>query len=121
MTAPSLMQRKRPIRRDTAKHLFTIGQAVRLKGGFGTLPRFGDIYRITGTLPPRDNSPQYRVRNDDEHHERVTTEDSLEPVGTAPQGDDTTLIERTFRNGQGTETQQSRASKAEAGESGAEA
>ena len=103
MTALSLMQRNRPIRRATAKHLFTIGQAVRLKRGFG------DIYRITGTLPPRENSPQYRVRNEDERHERVTTEDSLEPVGTAQQGDDTTLIERTFRNGQGTETQQSRA------------
>ena len=110
MTAPSLMQRNRPIRRDTAKHLFTIGQVVRLKGGFGTLTnKFGDIYRITGMLPPRDNSPQYRIRNDDEGHDRVTTEDSLEPVGMAQQSDDTTLIERTFRNGQGTETQQSRA------------
>ena len=39
MTAPSFMQRNRPIRRDTAKHLFTIGQAVRLKAGFGTLPK----------------------------------------------------------------------------------
>lgn len=56
MTALSLMQRSRPIRRATAKHLFTIGQAVRLKRGFGTLPKFGDIYRITGTLPPRSPS-----------------------------------------------------------------
>ena len=121
MTALSLVQRNRPIRRATAKHLFTIGQAVRLKGGFGTSPKFGDIYRITGTLPARDNSPQYRVRNEDERHERVTTEDDLEPVDTARQVDDTTLIERTFRNGQGTETQQPRASKAEAGEGAAEA
>ena len=113
MTAPSLMHRNRPIRRDTAKHLFTVGQAVRLKAGVGTLPnKFEDIYRITGTLPPRDNSLQYRIRNDDEGHERVTTEDSLEPVDTARQVDDITLIERTFRNGQGTETQQPRASKA---------
>ena len=120
-TIPHATQR-RPIRRDAATHLFTVGQAVRLKGGFGTLPdKFGDIYRITGTLPPRGNSPQYRIRNDDERHERVTTEDSLEPVDMAQPVDDTTLIERTFGHGQGTETQQPRDSKAEAGKGAAEA
>ena len=117
MTAPSSVGLNRPIRREAAKHLFTVGQAVRLKGGFGTRPEFGDIYRITGTLPPRENSPQYRVRNDDELHDRVTTEDSLEPVVMAQPIDGTTLIERTFGEGQGKKAQQSRDSKAEAGES----
>ena len=77
--APSRGQRRRAIPRDAAKHLFSIGQSVRLKGGFETSPKLGDVYRITATLPPRDNLFQYRVRNDDERHERVTTQDCLEP------------------------------------------
>ena len=117
MTATTLMQRNaRPIRREAATHLFAVGQAVRLRGTFGTFPKTADIYRITGTLPPRENSPQYRIRNDDERHERVTTQDSLEPVDTSQSGDGATLIERTFGHGQGTETQQPRDQKAEAGE-----
>ncbi|TIP77512.1 MAG: hypothetical protein E5X63_39880, partial [Mesorhizobium sp.] len=71
---------RRAIPREAARHLFSIGQSVRLKGGFGTSPKRGDVYRITATLPPRDNSFQYRVRHDDERHERVTTQDCLEPV-----------------------------------------
>ena len=51
MIIPSLMRRGRP-RRETAMHLFAVGQTVRLKGGFGTSPNLGDIYRITSTLPP---------------------------------------------------------------------
>jgi hypothetical protein len=113
MMAPS----RHAIPRDAAKHLFPIGQSVRLKGGFGTWPKLGDVYRITATLPPRDNLLQYRVRHDDERHERVATQDCLEPVGPEQPDSGTTLIERTFGNGQGTETQQPRNQKAEAGES----
>jgi hypothetical protein len=59
-------------------HRFVIGQSVRLRGRFGLPLNTAEIYRITGTLPARDNSPQYRMRNDEERHERVTTEDNLE-------------------------------------------
>ena len=59
-------------------HRFAIGQSVRLRGRFGLPLDTAEIYRITGTLPARDNSPQYRMRNDEERHERVTTEDNLE-------------------------------------------
>ncbi|WP_337918712.1 hypothetical protein [Pseudaminobacter soli (ex Zhang et al. 2022)] len=122
MTAASTLQRHpRPIRRDPTTHLFTVGQAVRLKGGFGQTSQFADIYRITGTLPARGESPQYRIRSDDERHERVTTQDSLEPVRISPAGDGAALIERTFGHGQGTETQQSRDPKAEAGKDSAQA
>ncbi|SIT56882.1 hypothetical protein [Mesorhizobium onobrychidis] len=117
MTVLSRGQRSRATPHDAAKHLFSIGQSVRLKGGFGTSPKFGEIYRITGTLPARDNLFQYRVRHDDERHERVTTQDCLEPVGPERPDEGTTLMERTFGNGQRTETQQSRDQKAEAGES----
>lgn len=89
------------VRRDPAIHLFTIGQAVRLKGGFRHPSQFADIYRITAWLPLAGDSPQYRIRNDDESHERVATQNSLELVRLLPAGDGATLIERTFNHGQG--------------------
>jgi hypothetical protein len=95
--------RNRP---DVSVHRFEVGQAVRLKGSFvkfvaGT----SDVYRITGTLPPKENSPQYRIRNEGERHERVTTQDDIEAVDISQAGNGATLIERTFDHGQGTETQ----------------
>lgn len=96
MTAPSLVRSRRAIPRDAAQHLFSIGESVRLKGGFGTSSQLGDVYRITGTLPARDNLFQYRVRHDHERHERVTTQDCLEPVVT-DQPDGATLIEKDVR------------------------
>ncbi len=100
MTSTSFIQRTaRPFRREIPTHLFAVGQSVKLKGGFPRPALAGDIYRITGTLPPRGDSLQYRIRNDDERHERVTTEDSLEPVGMPQSGSGATLIERTFGHG----------------------
>jgi hypothetical protein len=108
----------RPTRQDPAIHLFAVGQTVRLKSNFGMHSTGNtEIYRVTGTMPPKAGSPQYRIRNDDERYERVTTQDDLEPVCDLLSGDNPTLIERTFGNGQSTETQQSRNSKTEAGES----
>ncbi|MFI0847551.1 hypothetical protein [Mesorhizobium sp. IMUNJ 23232] len=95
----SIRATARAVRHESPTHLFTIGQAVRLRGGFGKLPQHAEIYRITGTLPPRGDSLQYRIRNDDERHERVTTQDSLEPVDISQSGSGTTLIERTFGHG----------------------
>lgn len=59
-------------------HRFKVGQRVRLKGRHSLAPASAETYRITVTLPPLNNSPQYRIRNDNDHHERVTTEDFLE-------------------------------------------
>jgi hypothetical protein len=106
--------------RDAASYRFAVGQAVRLKGGFRSSARPGDIYHITGTLPPQGVSPQYRIRNDDERHERVATQESIELVSLPGAGDGTTLIERTFGHGQGTETRQSRDQKTEAAKGSAE-
>jgi hypothetical protein len=86
-------------RHESPTHLFTIGQAVRLRGGFGKLPQHAEIYRITGTLPPQGDSLQYRIRNDDERHERVTTQDSLEPVDISQSSSGATLIEWTSGHG----------------------
>ena len=91
-----------------AAHRFAIGQSVWLKNRFGMSPRTAETYRITGTLPARDNSPQYRIRNDDERHERVATEDSLIQAAGA-------------YHGQRSTAQQSGAPKAEERESAREA
>ncbi|MEI9406915.1 hypothetical protein [Mesorhizobium argentiipisi] len=54
MRTTTLMQRNaRPVRREAATYLFAVGQAVRLKGGFGTFPKTTEINRIIATLPPR--------------------------------------------------------------------
>lgn len=89
----------RPARHETPSHLFSIGQAVRLKGGFGRTALVDDIYHITGTLPARGDSLQYRIRNDNERYERVTTQDSLEPVDMSKAVNVATLMERTFGHG----------------------
>ncbi|WP_157014724.1 hypothetical protein [Mesorhizobium xinjiangense] len=116
MTTATIGQRNASqFRREASTHVFAVGQSVRLKSGFGRTA--ADIYHITGTLPLRGNSPQYRIRNDGERHERVTTQDDLEPVVISQSGP--SLIERTFGHGQGTETKQSRDQKTEAGKGSA--
>lgn len=67
-------------------HRFAIGQTVRLQSSFGMSLRTAELYRVTATLPLRDCSPQYRIRSDEERHERVTTEDNLEEVESARGG-----------------------------------
>ncbi|PDT78054.1 hypothetical protein [Sinorhizobium sp. BJ1] len=99
MTTTNTLQRNgRPVRRDAAPHLFTVGQAVRLKRGYRGSALPADIYHITGTLPPSGGSPQYRIRNDDARHERVTTQDGLEPVRISSADEGATLIAKTFGN-----------------------
>ena len=61
-------------------HLFPIGLSVRLKGRANISPRAAETYQITAKLPLRDNSPQYRMRNDELGQERVSNEDNLEPT-----------------------------------------
>ena len=121
MTTMSIQRRAgHTNRRAMPMHLFTIGQAVRLRGNFGTFPKTSEIYHITGTLPARGDSLQYRIRSDGELHERVATQDSLEPVDTSP-GDTITLIERTFEHVKGTETLEPGDQEAEAGKGPAQA
>ncbi|MEZ2329606.1 hypothetical protein AB6802_07775 [Mesorhizobium sp. RCC_202] len=118
----SLMQRNaRPIQHGAPLRLFDVGQAVRLKGGFGTGPKTGEIYRVTATLPPKGASPQYRIRSDGEPYDRVATEDSLERVVPSTSDNGIALIERTFGHGQGTETLEPRNQEAEAGKSSGQA
>jgi len=100
MTAANIARRfKRPLHPQPATHLFSVGQAVRLKGGFR---RSDDIYLITAKLPPSGDSPQYRIRNADERFERATTQDNLEHVRASTGGESATLVEKSFGLGQGT-------------------
>jgi len=73
-------------------HRFSVGELVQMSGLRGQ----AQTYRITGVLPERGDSLQYRIRHDEERHERVVTQDLLEPA--APKGN-LGLIERTFSNG----------------------
>ncbi|AEH86794.1 hypothetical protein LB577_17820 [Mesorhizobium sp. B283B1A] len=67
-------------RNDTPSHLFAVGQTVRMKGRGGLLLKTADLFEIKSRLPVKDGSPQYRIRSEHETHERVTTEDNLEPA-----------------------------------------
>ncbi|MGE0714129.1 MAG: hypothetical protein AB7P02_01695 [Alphaproteobacteria bacterium] len=97
MTAATALPRSRhPARRVSATHLFAVGQVVRLTGGFGPVRPSTDLYRITATLPPTGDSPQYRIRNAPERHERVTPEDSLAAVQASSAEPGAALIEKTF-------------------------
>jgi hypothetical protein len=111
MDSNTLQRNAHPVRHEAATHLFAIGQIVRLKGGFGLQSQSADTYRITATLPPQGDSQQYRIRNDDEHYERVARQDSLEPARILPVGPSGALIEGTFGAGQAIETQQLRDQK----------
>jgi hypothetical protein len=99
MTLANTVTKARPPRRDTATHLFAIGQSVRLKGGFAKLIMPTDVYRITATLPPRGTSLQYRIRCDEERYDRVMAEDELEAVDLVKS--DPSLIARTFGTAEG--------------------
>jgi hypothetical protein len=100
MSTGSLMRHTvRRIGHEAATHRFAVGQVVRLRSRFGSVPKDAEIYRITRMLPPSGDSPQYRIRSDDERYERVTTEDSLEPAEVSPANESAALIQKTFGNG----------------------
>jgi hypothetical protein len=81
-----------PQRSSVESHLFSVGQAVRLKG---RLWGSGNVYLVTAKLPPIGDSPQYRIRSDAEKFERVATQSNLELVG-ASDGGEPTLLEKSF-------------------------
>lgn len=67
-------------------HRFPIGQFVRLKSRKSLSPKAADVYRITAFLPVRDNSPQYRMRNDEAAQDRVAQESDIEAYTAASAG-----------------------------------
>lgn len=61
-------------------HHFAIGQVVRMKSHAGMTRKVAEIFAIKGMLPVRDGSPQYRIRSEQETHDRVAAEDNLETI-----------------------------------------
>ncbi|MEI3852036.1 MULTISPECIES: hypothetical protein [Ensifer] len=76
-------------------HRFHVGQLVRSRGALTSESIVGETYRITATLPIRDNALQYRIRSNGECHERVTDEGNLELVDAGK--DAIARAERAFR------------------------
>lgn len=93
-------QRRRRATEEPATHRFAIGQKVRMKGGSAyTNANSGDVFQITAKLPPAGGSPQYRIRNEEERHERVCTQDMLEAAGKRSSDSAAGILERTFGHG----------------------
>jgi hypothetical protein len=98
LTSDRLPARRAPPVQQT--HAFAVGQSVRLMGGFMQRPNGASIYRVTATLPSRgDNILQYRIRSEDECHERVALQDDLRALKPASGNDAASLLERTFGHG----------------------
>ena len=88
-----------PSATDPAAHLFAVGQEVRLKPGAVRWFQTAGTYRVTRMFPQSGSMQQYRIRSDEEPHERVVTQDQLEAVDNRAAGEEATLIERTFGQG----------------------
>jgi len=71
---------KRVERTQPEAHVFKVGQRVRLKSRFGAGVKAPEYYRVTATMPPVGGELQYRIRSDEERHDRVATQDNLERV-----------------------------------------
>ena len=63
---------------DIPSHRFAVGQKVRMKGWGGNKVKSTATFEIMATLPAAGGALQYRVRDNDEKHERIATEDNLE-------------------------------------------
>ncbi|ATU92993.1 hypothetical protein [Phyllobacterium zundukense] len=71
------MRRRYPIV-ETPVHRFAIGQKVRMKGWGGSKMKSTATFCIMATLPASGGSLQYRIRDNEEKHERIAMEDNLE-------------------------------------------
>ena len=67
---------------EMREHRFSVGQTVRMPNRFGAVKTNDLLFTVTGKMPAKDRSPQYRVRSEEERHERVVTEDMLEATAT---------------------------------------
>ncbi|WP_309083147.1 hypothetical protein [Chelativorans sp.] len=120
MTASTRETRMRRGSGQSETHLFSVGQMVRLRGQVGLPPNAAEFYRVTATMPARDNSLQYRIRSEEERHERVAAESNLELVSAPVDMGHIRPDERNNDNGKGTEAQQPGTAEAETGEGPAE-
>ena len=59
-------------------HKYKIGQLV----NYLSRERASGVYQVTQLLPPEDGAFQYRIKNNNEPHERVAKERELSSVVT---------------------------------------
>ncbi|MCM5553968.1 hypothetical protein [Pleomorphomonas sp. NRK KF1] len=86
MTTMDAQRRSGPPAGSVApSHVFHVGDAVLLRRSYLHAAAAG-VYHVTATLPPSDGQFQYRVRNEDERHERVVTQDRMEAVVAGKRG-----------------------------------
>lgn len=81
---------------DRLAHKFKVGQMVRFKPSLRATVIPDLNYRVVANLPDRDDSPQYRIRNPGERHDRVTTQELL-MLASEQESDPTSgLMDKTF-------------------------
>jgi hypothetical protein len=61
---------------------YTLGDFICFRARSHLQPKMPESFEITALLPPRDGVAQYRVRSDEEKHERVVLEDEIELVSS---------------------------------------
>lgn len=60
------------------EHKFKVGQTVNYTPGPFGRGEAGNIYKVTRLLPLEGDDCQYRIKSDDEPHERVVKESQLQ-------------------------------------------
>ena len=66
-----------------AKNIFSKGQRVALQSRVGLSPKTPDEFTVLMRLPDNGGKPQYRIRNEEQGHERVEQGSNLELVAPA--------------------------------------
>jgi hypothetical protein len=62
------------------RHLYRVGQRVRMLGGGNRWARVESLCRIVVLMPHESGPPMYRVRSEAESYERVVAEIDLQPI-----------------------------------------
>jgi hypothetical protein len=65
------------------RHIYSIGQQVRLDGPGRTFLKLAGVFTVTRLLPPLGVEMQYRIKSETEAHERVAVEQELRVVEVA--------------------------------------
>ena len=65
---------------QTPRHLYSVGQRVRMLGGGNRWARVESLCRIVVLMPHESGPPMYRVRSEAESYERVVAEIDLQPI-----------------------------------------
>lgn len=61
-------------------HRFRVGEAVHLTAGIYVRGGVTSVYKVTQLLPSDGIEQQYRIKSDNEPHERVAKQSQLEPA-----------------------------------------